>query len=200
MALPEVTSAEIAKLFPPLFGQPSAVLVPSDNSDAPLPVYHSGGQAPGGYNVFSGIFAKGSTLWLQPKMVETSFILNIRACVHLARSKRGSAQNSEATMKDSVVEFPGFQIYSHRDEFVVIRSSMSRLQKRAPCPLQIKPSAITSNCNGAHNSIVDGSTSSSSNSSSLNSFFSSKDPIPLLSPLVVLESSCIREENAAKSH
>ncbi|OIV96093.1 hypothetical protein TanjilG_27197 [Lupinus angustifolius] len=67
---------EIAKLFPNLFGQPSAALVPSDDSNAALPdqklkigVVLSGGQAPGGHNVISGIFdylqdrAKGSTLY-----------------------------------------------------------------------------------------------------------------------------------------
>ncbi|CAL0334581.1 unnamed protein product [Lupinus luteus] len=67
---------EIAKLFPHLFGQPSAALVPSDDSNAALPdqklkigVVLSGGQAPGGHNVISGIFdylqdrAKGSTLY-----------------------------------------------------------------------------------------------------------------------------------------
>ncbi|KAL5700051.1 diphosphate--fructose-6-phosphate 1-phosphotransferase [Ranunculus cassubicifolius] len=66
---------EIAKLFPNLFGQPSAVLVPSETdglrSDQKLKigVVLSGGQAPGGHNVISGIFdylqdrAKGSTLY-----------------------------------------------------------------------------------------------------------------------------------------
>ncbi|KAL5066337.1 hypothetical protein RYX36_028074 [Vicia faba] len=66
---------EIAKLFPNLFGQPSAMLVPS-GSDAVMPnqklkigVVLSGGQAPGGHNVISGIFdylqdrAKGSILY-----------------------------------------------------------------------------------------------------------------------------------------
>lgn len=66
---------EIAKLFPKLFGQPSAKLVPNDvdtlNSDQKLKigVVLSGGQAPGGHNVISGIFdylqdrAKGSILY-----------------------------------------------------------------------------------------------------------------------------------------
>ncbi|XP_077216797.1 pyrophosphate--fructose 6-phosphate 1-phosphotransferase subunit beta-like [Tasmannia lanceolata] len=64
---------EIAKLFPKLFGQPSAKLVPSDSppSDQKLKigVVLSGGQAPGGHNVISGIFdylqehTKGSTLY-----------------------------------------------------------------------------------------------------------------------------------------
>ncbi|URD93074.1 pyrophosphate--fructose 6-phosphate 1-phosphotransferase [Musa troglodytarum] len=53
---------EIAKLFPNLFGQPSANLVPtgSDPSDLTgglrVGVVLSGGQAPGGHNVISGIF------------------------------------------------------------------------------------------------------------------------------------------------
>ncbi|GMJ14563.1 hypothetical protein like AT1G12000 [Hibiscus trionum] len=66
---------EIAKLFPNLFGQPSAMLVPnrvdSVGSDQRLKigVVLSGGQAPGGHNVISGIFdylqerAKGSVLY-----------------------------------------------------------------------------------------------------------------------------------------
>ncbi|KAL3639672.1 hypothetical protein CASFOL_014640 [Castilleja foliolosa] len=66
---------EIAKLFPCVFGQPSAMLVPGDKSTA-LPnqslkigVVLSGGQAPGGHNVISGLFdyvqerTKGSTLY-----------------------------------------------------------------------------------------------------------------------------------------
>ncbi|KAI5683268.1 hypothetical protein M9H77_04496 [Catharanthus roseus] len=66
---------EIAKLFPSLFGQPSAMLKPCDPSGA-LPdkslkigVVLSGGQAPGGHNVISGIFdylleqTKASTLY-----------------------------------------------------------------------------------------------------------------------------------------
>lgn len=66
---------EIAKLFPNVFGQPSAQLVECDSSSE-LPeqklkigVVLSGGQAPGGHNVISGIFdylqdrAKGSTLY-----------------------------------------------------------------------------------------------------------------------------------------
>lgn len=67
-------SDEIAKLFPNLFGQPSAVLVPSDTSavasyqSLKIGVVLSGGQAPGGHNVIAGLFdyleerTKGSTL------------------------------------------------------------------------------------------------------------------------------------------
>ncbi|KAL0916571.1 hypothetical protein M5K25_014095 [Dendrobium thyrsiflorum] len=66
---------EIAKLFPCLFGQPSASLVPNGADPTELGeslkigVVLSGGQAPGGHNVISGIFdylqdrAKGSTLY-----------------------------------------------------------------------------------------------------------------------------------------
>ncbi|XP_027184629.1 pyrophosphate--fructose 6-phosphate 1-phosphotransferase subunit beta-like [Coffea eugenioides] len=64
---------EIKKLFPCLFGQPSAVLVPGDAGNAPqslkVGVVLSGGQAPGGHNVISGIYdylqdrCKGSTLY-----------------------------------------------------------------------------------------------------------------------------------------
>ncbi|KAK4481764.1 hypothetical protein RD792_012675 [Penstemon davidsonii] len=66
---------EIAKLFPNLFGQPSAVVVPGvtptavSNQSSKIGVVLSGGQAPGGHNVISGLFdylqdqAKGSTLY-----------------------------------------------------------------------------------------------------------------------------------------
>ncbi|XP_042025986.1 pyrophosphate--fructose 6-phosphate 1-phosphotransferase subunit beta [Salvia splendens] len=66
---------EIAKLFPCLFGQPSVNLVPGDAAGELAPkalkigVVLSGGQAPGGHNVISGIFdylqdrCKGSTLY-----------------------------------------------------------------------------------------------------------------------------------------
>jgi hypothetical protein len=53
---------EIAKLFPNLFGQPSASLVPSAEPAATRPlkvgVVLSGGQAPGGHNVICGIFGQ----------------------------------------------------------------------------------------------------------------------------------------------
>ncbi|GER52906.1 phosphofructokinase family protein [Striga asiatica] len=64
---------EIAKLFPCLFGQPSANLVPGESTlpgqGLKIGVVLSGGQAPGGHNVISGIFdylqdrIKGSTLY-----------------------------------------------------------------------------------------------------------------------------------------
>ncbi|XP_062100459.1 pyrophosphate--fructose 6-phosphate 1-phosphotransferase subunit beta-like [Humulus lupulus] len=66
---------EIAKLFPQLFSQPSSLVVPSDfdSNDSQkklkIGVVLSGGQAPRGHNVISGIFdylqerAKGSVLY-----------------------------------------------------------------------------------------------------------------------------------------
>ncbi|KAK1292059.1 Pyrophosphate--fructose 6-phosphate 1-phosphotransferase subunit beta [Acorus calamus] len=66
---------EIAKLFPNLFGQPSAILVPTAVSPSEMSqklkvgVVLSGGQAPGGHNVICGIFdylqgrSKGSTVY-----------------------------------------------------------------------------------------------------------------------------------------
>ena len=53
---------EIAKLFPHLFGQPSARVVPADVSTFEagrklnVGVVLSGGQAPGGHNVICGIY------------------------------------------------------------------------------------------------------------------------------------------------
>jgi hypothetical protein len=58
----DVKADGIAKLFPNLFGQPSVILKPGDSGagakDASLKigVVLSGGQAPGGHNVISGIF------------------------------------------------------------------------------------------------------------------------------------------------
>lgn len=55
---------EIAKLFPNLFGQPSAMLVPSDmlaaasDQSLKIGVVLSGGQAPGGHNVICGLFGE----------------------------------------------------------------------------------------------------------------------------------------------
>ncbi|KAL9671536.1 hypothetical protein QQ045_009105 [Rhodiola kirilowii] len=66
---------EIAKLFPNLYGQTSAVMVPSESGGLEaeqklkIGVVLSGGQAPGGHNVISGIFdylqqrTQGSTMY-----------------------------------------------------------------------------------------------------------------------------------------
>ena len=108
-------------------------------------------------------------------------------------------------MEESRVDdFPGFQTYAHKDD-IVLKRCLSRLQRRAPCPLQVKnPSGnVSSLCHGEQISLGSGSNSSSSppSSSSLSPFYHSKDPIPLLSPLVLpslLESACTQQENATK--
>lgn len=91
-------------------------------------------------------------------------------------------------------EFPGFQTVSgdKKEEYQsVFRRSKSRLQSRAPCPLQLN--------------IIKAASESESDPPSSSSFVScyndqSKDPIPLLSPLVL--PSFIQEGNnaTAKSH
>lgn len=105
-------------------------------------------------------------------------------------------------MEDSGVDFPGFQTCIHKDEFE-FRKPLSRLQRRAPCPLQIKPNAIVDLTQDAL-----AATGRSINSSSppvappsFNSFYHSKDPIPLLSPLVLpslLQSAYVQQGNAGK--
>ncbi|KAI3467211.1 hypothetical protein Pfo_023874 [Paulownia fortunei] len=89
-------------------------------------------------------------------------------------------------MESFETEFPGFQTLAPRDEFVVPRRPpLSRLQRRAPCPLQLKPAS--SECRSAIKSIGGNKESSlsSAGASTVASYFSSKDPIPLLSPLVI---------------
>lgn len=59
-----VIADEIAKLFPGLYGQPSVSVVPdqsaaSSGQKLKIGVVLSGGQAPGGHNVISGLFGKG---------------------------------------------------------------------------------------------------------------------------------------------
>lgn len=53
---------EIKKLFPNLFGQPSAMVVAGDSGKGEeslkIGVVLSGGQAPGGHNVICGIFGE----------------------------------------------------------------------------------------------------------------------------------------------
>lgn len=110
-------------------------------------------------------------------------------------------------MEDSGVDFHGFQTCIHKDE-LEYRKPLSRLQRRAPCPLQIKPTAFVEK----HSEPQANAESSSSSSSSLpsrptmaapsfNSFYHGKDPIPLLSPLVspsLLQPANVRERNPAK--
>lgn len=109
-------------------------------------------------------------------------------------------------------DFPGFQTHIAPDEEFASRRPLSRLQRRAPRPLQLKKppscsaesikskSNAKSNPNGYN---LDSSLTSSSSSSFPSYYYNSKGPIPLLSPLVLpslLESTCIEEESTAKSH
>ncbi|XP_022734222.1 uncharacterized protein LOC111287818 [Durio zibethinus] len=115
-------------------------------------------------------------------------------------------------MEDSGAEFAGFQVCFHKDE-LVFRRSLSRLQRRAPRPLQVRPNdslerrAALQEMECSLNSLQSSSSSSSpaaaaaaaaASSSSFNSLiYQSKDPIPLLSPLVLpssLESSYLHQE------
>ncbi|KAJ6982354.1 hypothetical protein NC653_025458 [Populus alba x Populus x berolinensis] len=92
-------------------------------------------------------------------------------------------------MEDHGEEFPGFQTCVHREE-LEYRRPLSRLQRRAPCQLQIKA-----------NNKAPLECKTSAATSSFNSFYHSKDPIPLLSPLVLpslLESSYIQQGNPPK--
>lgn len=93
-------------------------------------------------------------------------------------------------MKECIVgenEFPGFQTFIiPKDEFAIVKRPLSRLQRRAPRPLQLNPTSKTNNSldyKGALlNKLMD---SSESSSTSYSSCYHSKDPIPLLSPLVL---------------
>lgn len=61
-----VMTEEIGKLFPNVFGQPSTTLIPGEglkkDQGLKVGVVLSGGQAPGGHNVISGIFGEGFDL------------------------------------------------------------------------------------------------------------------------------------------
>ncbi|OMO93605.1 hypothetical protein CCACVL1_06436 [Corchorus capsularis] len=96
-------------------------------------------------------------------------------------------------------EFPGFQICVPKDELVVFRRSLSsRLQRRAPRPLLVESKVAAASASAAVGGGGGGATSSSYNSF----IYQSKDPIPLLSPLVLpslLESSYLHQAgNTAK--
>ncbi|MBA0711349.1 hypothetical protein Golax_010543 [Gossypium laxum] len=105
-------------------------------------------------------------------------------------------------MAESGSEFPGFQICVHKEE-LVFRRPLSRLQRRAPRPLQIKPNADgKASPSQAMDFNLESSSSSAAaaaatSSTSFSSFYQSKDPIPLLSPLVLptlLQSSYLHQE------
>ncbi|OMO72122.1 hypothetical protein COLO4_27817 [Corchorus olitorius] len=103
-------------------------------------------------------------------------------------------------------EFPGFQICVPKDELVVFRRSLSsRLQRRAPRPLLVESKAAAASASASHSqaTAAAGGGGGGATSSSYNSFiYQSKDPIPLLSPLVLpslLESSYLHQAgNTAK--
>lgn len=78
-----VVTEEIAKLFPNLYGQPSALLVSDQSNDSVMSdrklkvgVVLSGGQAPGGHNVICGIFGLNIffTFLLQTKSLRAGVI------------------------------------------------------------------------------------------------------------------------------
>ncbi|KAI4386424.1 hypothetical protein MLD38_004356 [Melastoma candidum] len=91
-----------------------------------------------------------------------------------------------------VSEFPGFRNFVHEDVRACRRPSISRLRQRAPVLLQLKPTALSS---------TEMSSSSLSTSASSSLYYQSKDPIPLLSPLVIMPSlvsnGYVHQENAA---
>lgn len=88
-------------------------------------------------------------------------------------------------------DFPGFQIMVLEEDKAKARAGLRRLQKHAPIPLQVKPAAATMEmeCNiaaalkscGYNNADPPSSSSFSSSTCS----YQNKDPIPLLSPLVL---------------
>ncbi|KAJ8774706.1 hypothetical protein K2173_017152 [Erythroxylum novogranatense] len=100
-------------------------------------------------------------------------------------------------MESSGTEFPGFQASFHKDEFEY-RRVLSRLQMQAPRPLQIK-----SNTKLGFNGDPEASSSTSmAPTSSFNPFYHNKDPIPLLSPLVLpslFDHAFSQQENTATS-
>ncbi|KAL7240719.1 hypothetical protein ACSBR2_006382 [Camellia fascicularis] len=110
-----------------------------------------------------------------------------------------------STMEGSENDFPGFQTALPKDVFVP-RRRLSRLQAQAPRPLQLKPSPSSefkSSSNSKGCNLDSSSSSSLLLSSSFTSYYNSKDPIPLLSPLVLpslLDSAHMKQENTAKSH
>lgn len=92
-------------------------------------------------------------------------------------------------MEDSDVAFPGFRTCVFKDECMLMRRSLSRLQRQAPTPLQLK--TLVQQANPSQNKMDGGdlnhSSSSSSSSSSLSLCHDKapiKAPIPLLTPLV----------------
>ncbi|XP_010552550.1 PREDICTED: uncharacterized protein LOC104822892 [Tarenaya hassleriana] len=77
--------------------------------------------------------------------------------------------------------FPGFDTSFHKDEFVFRRSLSCRLQRRAPCPLLLPPKPLSSSSSSSSTAAMVAGVSPAFGSMCQNN----KDPIPLLSPLVL---------------
>ncbi|KAL5163660.1 Pyrophosphate--fructose 6-phosphate 1-phosphotransferase subunit beta [Glycine soja] len=151
---------EIAKLFPKLFGQPSAALVPSDshaphaNRKLKIGVVLSGGQAPGGHNVISGIFdylqdlAEGSTLY-------------------------GFRGGPAGIMKCKYVELTSDYIYPYRNQggFDMIRSGRDKIET----PEQFKQAEETVQKLNLDGLVVIGGDDSNTNACLLAEHFRSKN-------------------------
>lgn len=151
---------EIAKLFPYLFGQPSAKLVPSGsetvqlNQKLKIGLVLSGGQAPGGHNVISGIFdylqdrAKGSTLY-------------------------GFRGGPAGIMKCKYVELTSDYIYPYRNQggFDMIRSGRDKIET----PEQFKQAEETVHKLDLDGLVVIGGDDSNTNACLLAEYFRSKN-------------------------
>ncbi|AQL00824.1 Pyrophosphate--fructose 6-phosphate 1-phosphotransferase subunit beta [Zea mays] len=149
---------EIAKLFPNLFGQPSASLVPSAEPAATRPlkvgVVLSGGQAPGGHNVICGIFdylqerAKGSTLL-------------------------GFKGGPAGIMKCKYVELTSDFVYPYRNQggFDMICSGRDKIET----PEQFKQAEDTANKLDLDGLVVIGGDDSNTNACLLGEYFRSRN-------------------------
>ncbi|RLM55053.1 pyrophosphate--fructose 6-phosphate 1-phosphotransferase subunit beta-like [Panicum miliaceum] len=149
---------EIAKLFPNLFGQPSASLVPSAEPAATRPlkvgVVLSGGQAPGGHNVICGIFdylqerAKGSTMY-------------------------GFKGGPAGIMKCKYVELNSDFVYPYRNQggFDMICSGRDKIET----PEQFKQAEDTANKLDLDGLVVIGGDDSNTNACLLAEYFRSKN-------------------------
>ncbi|OIW18432.1 hypothetical protein TanjilG_13184 [Lupinus angustifolius] len=151
---------EIAKLFPHLFGQPSVTLLPIE-SDAVQPSHNlkigvvlSGGQAPGGHNVISGIFdylqdlAKGSILY-------------------------GFRGGPAGIMKCKYVELTSHYIHPYRNQggFDMIRSGRDKIET----PEQFKQAEETVQKLDLDGLVVIGGDDSNTNACLLAEYFRSKN-------------------------
>lgn len=127
---------EIANLFPNLYGQTSAVMEQSESGGLEaeqklkIGVVLSGGQAPGGHNVISGIFGEGLVfINLDPVMFVTmliclvEFVLKLLFCLvdYLQQRTNGSTMygfkgGPAGIMKCKYVELNPDFIYPYRNQ------------------------------------------------------------------------------------